>query len=64
MINDDDENSRCCANMMISEDNDEGIEDYIANSNISTTIPYYSLGELVWKSKNLSYKLCQNPIFY
>ena len=36
--------------------NDEGIEDFINGTTISTSVPYYSLGELVWKAKNLSYK--------
>ena len=36
--------------------NNDGIEDFINGTNISTSIPYYSLGELVWKAKNLSYK--------
>ncbi len=36
--------------------NNHGIEDFINGTNISTSIPYYSLGELVWKAKNLSYK--------
>ena len=41
---------------LFGKNNTIGIEDFINGSDIPTSIPYYSIGELVWKTKNLSYK--------